>query len=244
MPCILSHPPLPEMAIKTRKGNQQKIQVHIRNKSQFGILKYNPDGTIVEEIHKLPHRPSECPTWEHALAIPAKSGEHQALIFLLGTHRWLWLFESRSHLGWKKTNHPLFKTLVLAALATNPAPHKKFLEECLLALAIHQGKTGEIEEIENTVLAPNNWPPLLHLRWLEILYDITTQKTPIGHATFILPTEEYELKALLKNLRRGTIVSMALRCTEELALAQRFLTEKTQQEPKDNTWNALLELIQ
>jgi hypothetical protein len=252
---FLSHPLLPTLEVKTSNGKSQRVTVTLYGDTHFGVRKHLEGGHITEEIHELPEKPVDLPPWENALTIPANAGENHAIIFLLGTKRWLWLLEGRTHLGWKKNEQPLYQEIVLASLSVNPAPHKKLLKEFLIAediLANPKTNTAGKEPLK-----AGDWPPLLQLRWLETLLatdvtDSAPEETPEEEQKTQNPSEQKAIiellnesggtKELIRSLRKGAVVSMALRSREELPLAKRALVQYSKRQPKNNTWRGLLEL--
>jgi hypothetical protein len=264
MSCFIKHPPLPKPKIKTSKGVEQRLKVKILEEAAMVISRMNPDLSIVEELQYLPTKPSTLCPWKNALIVPAESEGHQALVFFMGTYRWIWLLDERSHLGWKKSAEAITENIVLSSLEINPEPHDTFLKECLRA--------NEIEKTGKGMIPENTWPPLLHLKWLEVLTkleikdvskkeinsfkeekekaietskevpNLTSSNIDIG-GLILFPMGGDDTKTLIKTIKKGIIIAMALRAPEELRLAREVLIRSTGCQPTDNTWKSLLELV-
>jgi hypothetical protein len=76
--------------------------------------------------------------------------------------------------------------------------------------------------------------------------DCSSNKESLESNTRILRSlkmDEKSTKNLIERLRRGAIVSMALRAISELPDAAQIIKNSTGKKPKDNTWMSLLELI-
>lgn len=114
---------------------------------------------------------------------------------------------------------PLQQEMLLASLSTWASPHEKFLKEVL--------ETSSGDE-KSQALDAQQWPALMHLKWLEVLLHTSVTAYPPkpskDRTTLRLPQPTEVLQNLLTNLINATIVSMARSEGKELALAKEYLT--------------------
>ena len=220
MHCFLSHPILPRPTLKTRTGDQQTVEIKIRegNPGQFGIVRgtTKPGGGSVEEIIPLPKRPEGCPPWKYALTLPAKAQNQNAIIFLAGKYRWIWLTDARAQIPWKTSTQAILPEIVRASVATNKQPHKIFLEECLEIKKRWEGK-------EKKPTREDPWPHLMRLRWLEMLLacDSTPEQEPDREQILQVkvPANHEKLKNIISETRKAAAVSLAAFTPGEIPLA-------------------------
>lgn len=224
--CFLSHPTIPKPVLKTRAGESQAVTVklHLTKKSpQFGIIREsfrNEKRTLIEEIHLLPIQPKGCPPWKYAISLPAKSDSNNAIVFLLGRFRWIWLTDARTQVPWKTCLQTAFPEMVLASIPTNQTPHRLFLEECVDILDRY--KTGNPKPERE-----DPWPPLLRLRWLEILSTVKVSEHQMenseGRTQVTVQTDVKSLTQRLNRAQEAAAVSLAAFAPNEIPLAQRTI---------------------
>jgi hypothetical protein len=229
--------------LKTRAGGSQTVGIKMRTAGkceQFGIVRETrkADGTgLVEEILPLPKRPEGCPPWKYAISLPAKADKENAIIFLNGRFRWVWLTDARTQIPWKTSAQPAFPEMVRASIATNREPHVLFLEE---ALDIYgRWKAGEGKPDRD-----DPWPPLLRLRWLELLLATEAGEEQWPDRTGILqlhlPAEATTLQEIIETTRKAATVSLAAFTPTETALAHRAIENS---ELTGTSKKTLLELL-
>lgn len=242
MHCFLTHPQLPRPVLKTRAGIAQTVQVKLwlnGSGESFEIIRetVKESGTgLVQEMIALPERPEGCPPWKYAITVPAKADKQNAIIFLNGKFRWVWLTDARAQIPWITCTQPAFPEMVKASIATNREPHRLFLQEILDLKARWEAGDKKPER-------EDPWPPLLRLRWLELLMATEAQsEEPAFQEEGVLqvkvPTDPAALGKTIGEVRKSATVSLAAFTPTEIPLAKRAmensgLEEKTKKELLD-----------
>jgi hypothetical protein len=163
---------------------------------------------------------------------------------------------AQNHPTWNLTPQKITAEEILPSVLLAPTPHKTFLEDCLLATKIEKTNLGRID--------PKPWPENLHLSWLVNLERSQAKPNPYNPLlsndltespihlmalprpknTVYFPKSAMETNRLIKQLKRGIIISMALQAPQELPLAKKFLASKKKENPTDNTWKSLANLAE
>lgn len=211
--CFLTHPSLPKPLWGPDKTTELGLRV-LEENSAFEIRKKTAKGALIVETIQLPERPKGCPEWRYALTLIARYKEKTAAVFLVGTYRWLWILESRVSPAWTLHTQPLQKEVLLGSIAANKSPHELFFAECCACL----------ENPPKGVGVQDKWPPLMRLRWLEVLLDTNVWEFPTAtpDRTTQIEMETGRDKVLAKIMEgaTATIFSMAAFCPNEIPLAK------------------------
>lgn len=235
MECYLCHPALPRPVLRTRSGESQTVGVRLHLNAatpQFGVVR-DATKTLVEELHPLPPLPKGCPPWKYAISLPAKADKDNAIIFLNGKFRWVWLTDARTQIPWKTSAQPLSPEMLRASIATNREPHRLFLEENMQIA--ESWETGEKKPRRE-----DPWPPLMRLRWLEILMQTHVSGEPINGPDGTYPRDgilqlkiqrpEGELAQTVGGARKAAAVSLAAFAPQEIPLALKAIEESLQED--------------
>jgi hypothetical protein len=238
--CFVNYPTIPTPDKEILGEGTSRIQIRI-DEGPFFIVRYHNTKGKEDRVFPLPSKPAGSPSWQHALSLPGSYEGERGIIFLVGQHWGFWSFDTESQRNWKTKAAIPNKHFLMAALETDPTPFDRFCRELLLIDDIFTKKLKK-------ELPRNNWSSKFHTHWLEILMetDCSSNKESLESNTRILRSlkmDEKSTKNLIERLRRGAIVSMALRAISELPDAAQIIKNSTGKKPKDNTWMSLLELI-
>jgi hypothetical protein len=247
MPTVLSFPKSPpldmSMCIPGSTLDAQRVRSRIDEDCMFLVRMENPQGVKVDKVYALPNRPKECPPWKFAITTPAMINNEKGLLFTLKERGVFWTLEKETASSWVKVNEQIDKDFILASMEVDPSPHKLFCQELLHA------EKCERESLTPSLNRQNPWPANWHSKWIDLLTETEffeekelNDKVLPERSCLRFPMDLSKAKELLVKLRRGAIVSMAHRCSEELLEAKESLIEKTRRKPKDKTWKSLLEL--
>jgi len=215
------------------------------------VVLLNPHSNTVVDRLATPPAPDENIRVEN---LPAFLDD-QNVLFIHSTHTLVCPIFSSQVPFWEAADAtlPITEASTLASLLLWARPHKNFLKLCLKALSFE--KTGSSSPF------PAGVPEGFHLAWLQILEKVQARKLPQdlllkspldflenyflqANKSHLFTENASETNSLIKSLKRGIIVSMALQNPQELARAKAFLTRAKGQPPKDNTWKSLADLSQ
>jgi hypothetical protein len=238
--CFVNYPCIPTPKEEILGEGTSRIQIRIDEGPFFMVRSHQKNGKL-DRVFPLPAKPSNTPHWRYAITLPGGFKDERGLVFVVGNYWGFWSFDSESQKTWQEQEFIPNKQFLMAALETDPTPFDTFSRELLLADKIVRENTKE-------VLPKNNWPKGLHTYWLEVLLETNCSKneeTLVSEGRILksLKMDEETTKKLIENLRRGAIVSMALRAKTELPNAVRIIESTTGKTPKDNKWMSLLELV-
>jgi hypothetical protein len=238
--CFVNYPLIPSPDSEVLGEGTSRIQVRIDEDPFFIVRSHGIDGKK-DRVFPLPEKPQSTPPWEYALTLPGNYKGERGLVFVLGSYWGFWSFETESQRSWKGNNSIPNKYFLMAALETDKTPFDKFCRELLLAEKILMNETKQN-------LSKNNWSQGMHCHWLEILLETQCSKNKehLSSEDRILKPlkmDEKSTKELIGKLRRGTIVSMAQRATNELIHAPKIIESCIKKKPKDNKWMSLLEIV-
>ena len=220
--CILTHPSPPE--IPNFCACVERSHLVLKN--------YNHE--IIDDF-PLPHPPKGIIPEILPLIQEKKT------LFVIGkTLHLAWDLENHTTQGWQQETIPLSEIQILNSLITNPYPHQKFLQECLLARKLEISGEGALPDTP--------WPLQLHSGWLTILENTKAKQTnftiPKPPNSIFIPTHPTLINTLIGAIKRGIVVSMAIRSPEELPLAKKILCTQRNHKPKDNTWKSLAQFAE
>jgi hypothetical protein len=246
MACVLTFPKCPRldlsMCIPGSSLDAQRIKSRIDEESIFLVRMENQLGVKVDKVYPLPVKPKDCPPWRFAITAPALLKKEKGLLFALKERGIFWTLEKEVASKWVKLDDQINKEFILASMEIDPTPHKLFCQEILQAeQSLKKGVTMPLN-------SQNPWPENWHSNWLELLLETETFeensdfKNLRDKTQFKFPMPLDKSKDLLNKLRRGTIVSMARRCSQELPDAYKILSTIRDKQPKDKTWQSLLDL--
>lgn len=242
--CFVNYPSIPVPDQEILGEGTSRIQIRIDQGPFFIVRSHGPDGKQ-DSVFPLPSKPNGSPPWQYAISLPGGYEKERGVVFLVGRHWGFWSFDTQSQKNWKTNAEIPDKHFLMASLETDPTPFDKFCKE-LLVIEDFFSKQLKKE------LPKNNWPTKFHTHWLEILMEtdcssnkelLESQSSSNTRVLRSLKMDEKSTKNLIERLRRGAIVSMALRAVNELPYAAQIIKSSTGKKPKDNTWMSLLELI-
>jgi len=238
--CYVNYPNIPCPDQEILGEGTKRIQVRI-DESPFFIVRSHTNTSKEDRVFPLPQKPQASPNWRYAITLPGGYKNERGLVFVLGDFWGFWSFETESQRVWRQNESIPNKHFLMAALETDPTPFDKFCKELLLA--------EKVFNKESTQPVPrSHWTHKLHTHWFEILMETncSSNKDSLESEHRILRTlkmDENSTKRLIEKLRRGAIVSMALRAINELPNAVKIIEKATNRTPKDNTWMSLLDLV-
>lgn len=250
MNCVLTFPKPPVLDMSTNipgsSLDAQRIRSRIEQDCMFLLRMENTQGVKVDKVYALPDKPRDCPDWKFAITTPAQLKKEKGLLFTLKGRGLFWTIDKEKASPWVNLPEQIDKEFILASMEVDPTPHRLFCQEILHAEACEKTKSAICLEKHNPW--PNNW----HSQWFELLLEtnfleekmFNLNKSNVNNVNLRFPMALNDAKNLLIRLRRGAIVSMAHRCSNELQKTQELIIKRSNTAPRDKTWKALLELCE
>jgi hypothetical protein len=240
--CILSFPKAPNLDLSLPNLETKRVRSRIDEDCMFLVRMEKTSGGKIDKVYPLPPKPSECPEWKYAITAPAIIGEERGLLFALKERGLFWEIEKEKSSNWAKLKNKINKDFILASMEVDPTPHKLFCQEILHAE--HMERLCKTPQLKT-----NPWPESWHIEWLKLLLNTSVREendqaiSNEDQTELKFPLDLESTKGLLKKLKRGTIVSMALRSCKELSQAYELINKVCLNKPKDNNWKSLLEIF-